>query len=118
MKLSTRFPRLFNPLLAGASFRDRVIGCVGALIGIGLTALACTGLNLTVAELPLLLAPVGASAVLVFAVPASPLAQPWSVVGGNVVSALMGVTVAQLMPPSIIAAGLAVAGGEIGRAHV
>lgn len=114
MKLSTRFPRLFTPLLAGASLRDRVIGCVGALIGIGLTALVCTGLHLTVDELPLLLAPVGASAVLVFAVPASPLAQPWSVFGGNVVSALVGITVSQMMPPSIAAAGLAVAGATLG----
>jgi len=113
MRLSTRFPGLFNPLLAGATFRDRVIGCVGALIGIGLTALACTGLHLTVAELPLLLAPIGASAVLVFAVPASPLAQPWSVTGGNVISALVGVTVSQVLPPSIAAAGLAVAGATL-----
>ena len=29
----------------------------------------------------------GASAVLVFCVPASPMAQPWAVVGGNTVSA-------------------------------
>lgn len=35
--------------------------------------------------------PMGASAVLAFAVPASPLAQPWSVVGGNTLSALCGV---------------------------
>jgi CBS domain-containing membrane protein len=43
---------------------------------------------------PLLVAPIGASAVLVFAVPASPLAQPRAVIGGNVVSALVGITVA------------------------
>ena len=30
-------------------------------------------------------------AVLVFGVPASPLAQPWSVIGGNTISALVGV---------------------------
>ena len=83
MKLGNTFPRFFNPLLAGASLRDRVIACIGALIGIALTAFACTSLHLSMAELPFLLAPIGASAVLVFAVPASPLAQPWSVVGGN-----------------------------------
>ena len=57
---------------------------------------------------PLLVAPIGASAVLVFAVPASPLAQPRSVLGGNVVSALVGITVALLVPPPLIAAPLAV----------
>jgi CBS domain-containing membrane protein len=59
---------------------------------------------------PLLVAPIGASAVLVFAVPASPLAQPRGVIGGNVVSAFIGVTVAMLLPAQpLIAAPLAVA---------
>lgn len=57
---------------------------------------------------PLLVAPIGASAVLVFAVPASPLAQPRSVLGGNIVSALVGVTVALLIPIPLIAAPLTV----------
>lgn len=33
------------------------------------------------------IAPMGASAVLLFGVPSSPLAQPWSIIGGNVLSA-------------------------------
>ncbi|WP_454714394.1 HPP family protein [Caulobacter segnis] len=57
---------------------------------------------------PLLVAPIGASAVLVFAVPASPLAQPRSVLGGNIVSAFIGITVAMLIPQTLIAAPLAV----------
>lgn len=57
---------------------------------------------------PLLVAPIGASAVLVFAVPASPLAQPRAVLGGNIVSALVGITVAMLIPQTLIAAPLAV----------
>ena len=35
---------------------------------------------------PWFIAPMGASAVLLFAVPSSPLAQPWSIIGGNLVS--------------------------------
>lgn len=42
------------------------------------------------AVLPFLVAPLGASAVLVFCVPASPLAQPWAVVGGDLISAAVG----------------------------
>jgi CBS domain-containing membrane protein len=57
---------------------------------------------------PLLVAPIGASAVLVFAVPASPLAQPRSVLGGNIVSAFVGITVAMLIPQALVAAPLAV----------
>lgn len=62
---------------------------------------------------PWLVAPLGASAVLVFAVPASPLAQPWSVVGGNTVSALIGIACVHLVPDpawaGAIAVGLAIA---------
>jgi CBS domain-containing membrane protein len=57
---------------------------------------------------PLLVAPMGASAVLLFAVPASPLAQPWSVFGGNVVSALAGTFIALLIPDPTLAAAMAV----------
>jgi CBS domain-containing membrane protein len=45
-------------------------------------------------SLPLLIAPMGASAVLLFALPASPLSQPWSLIGGNLVSAIVGVACA------------------------
>ena len=102
-------PRLrFVPLLAGATWRDRVVACAGALAGIVATAWLMSRLG-PVGSLPLLVAPVGASAVLAFAVPASPLAQPWPVVGGNVISAIVGITVARLVPDPALAAGLAVA---------
>jgi CBS domain-containing membrane protein len=58
--------------------------------------------------LPWLVAPMGASAVLLFAVPASPLAQPWPVIGGNVVSALIGVTCAKFIGIPLAAASIAV----------
>jgi CBS domain-containing membrane protein len=61
------------------------------------------------ASIPLLVAPMGASAVLLFAVPASPLAQPWSIIGGNLVSATVGVACARWIADPIGAAALAVA---------
>lgn len=100
---------LFKPILAGARLSDRFMACFGALFGMAATTLICGALPHFQADLPLLIAPIGASAVLVFAVPASPLAQPWPVFGGNVVSTLVGVTVARLLPDAAIAAGLAVA---------
>ena len=101
---------LFRPLLAGASLRDRLLACAGGVLGIALTSIVCRLLLHSLAPLPLLVAPMGASAVLVFAVPASPLAQPWSVIGGNTVSALVGVAAARLAPDPSLAAGLAVGG--------
>lgn len=71
---------------------------------------------------PLLIAPFGASAVLVYAVPASPLAQPWSVVVGNAVAAGVALAVIALgsgLWPVLtlcLAAGLAVAAMGLARA--
>nr|WP_246307973.1 HPP family protein [Chitinibacter bivalviorum] len=55
-----------------------------------------------------LIAPIGASAVLLFAAPASPLAQPWSIIVGNVLSAVAGVLCANLIGHTALAAGIAV----------
>ena len=104
--MSLRF-RLFAPILAGATLRERLIAVAGALIGIGLTSVI-TGLLINRAYLPLIIAPMGATAVLLYAVPASPLAQPWSIVGGNTISALVGITVAHAIDERAIAAALAV----------
>lgn len=98
--------RIFVPLLAGASLRDRVIASVGALIGIGFVGLTCTALFPS--TMPWIVAPMGASAVLLFAVPASPLAQPWSIAGGNIISAIVGAIVAWIFPDPAIAAAVAV----------
>lgn len=100
--------RLFVPLLAGASLRDRAIASVGALFGIGFVGFVCTALFPS--SIPWIVAPIGASAVLLFAVPASPLAQPWSIAGGNVVSAIVGAMVVQFIPDPAIAAAAAVSG--------
>ncbi|WP_258119885.1 HPP family protein [Mesorhizobium onobrychidis] len=51
----------------------------------------------------------GASAMLLFAVPSSPVAQPWSIMGGNSIFALVGVTVAHFVHDPVIASGFAVA---------
>ncbi len=99
--------RLFIPMLAGASLRDRMIGSAGALLGIGLAGLVCGALF--PASMPWLIAPMGASAVLLFAVPASPLAQPWSIFGGNSVAAIAGILVANAVSAPALAAALAVA---------
>ena len=79
----------------------------GALVGLLLTA----GLSMHLvgtATLPLaLVAPMGASAVLLFCVPASPLAQPWSVIGGNTISALVGIACAKAIGNPLLAGPLA-----------
>lgn len=101
--------RLFRPILAGATLRGRIVGCLGALLAIGLTALLSSAIVGGVHLIPIIVAPMGASAVLLFAVPSSPLAQPWPVIGGNTISTLVGITVAHFVPDLVLASGLAVA---------
>lgn len=82
----------------------------GALFGVVATGLLARAvMNGGFEAAPLLVPPIGASAVLVFAVPASPLAQPRAVLGGNIVSAVVGVSCALLIPQPALAAGAAVA---------
>ena len=83
---------------------------VGALVAIAAVGvLARLAMDGALSAVPLLAPPIGASAVLVFAIPASPLAQPRAVIGGNVLSALLGVTCALLIPVPVLAAAVAVA---------
>jgi len=100
--------RFFKPILAGADLPERILRCVGAAVCLALTMVACAQLPLTAADLPIIVAPLGASAVLVFAIPSSPLAQPWPVVGGNIISTLVGVAISHAIPNVTIAAGVAV----------
>ncbi len=88
---------------------ERLRACCGTLLGIFLTGLVSSWILGADAGLPMLIAPMGASAVLIFAMPSSPLAQPWPVLGGNVLSATIGVTCAHLVGDPALAAALAVA---------
>ncbi|MGF6875320.1 HPP family protein [Paraburkholderia sp. MM5477-R1] len=99
----------FLPAPVTVKWHERARSCLGALLGIAFTGGLMYLLLGPVANIPLLVAPMGASAVLLFAVPASPLAQPWSIIGGNLVSATVGVTCAMLIGDPTLAAALAVA---------
>ncbi|MDY0106403.1 MAG: HPP family protein [Giesbergeria sp.] len=100
--------RNFWPAPVGISGRERLRVVLGVALGILLAALlarwrihATPGGHWMVASL-------GASAVLVFAMPSSPLAQPWPVLGGNLLSVLVGAACAALVPEPAVAAALAV----------
>lgn len=88
---------------------ERMRACAGALFGILVTGFLSYFLLPAGYSNAWLIAPMGASAVLLFAVPASPLAQPWSIIGGNLVAATIGVACAQLVAEPMLAAALAIA---------
>lgn len=105
LQLGTLAGRLSLPV--GRTNRMDLLGAAGAFLGIALTVLL-SGL-FAHSTFPFIVAPLGASAVLLFAVPASPLAQPWSIVGGNTLSAAVGVAVSLVVSNMTVAAALSVA---------
>ena len=98
----------FKPARTAVNTRERTRAALGAAAGILLAALVGHELVQIHALELWLMAPLGASAVLVFAVPGSPLAQPWPVLGGNTLSALVGVACVSLIDDPRAAAALAV----------
>jgi CBS domain-containing membrane protein len=98
----------FYPAAMNVKWPERMRSALGALIGIAFTGGSMHLLLGPNVNIPLLVAPMGASAVLLFGVPASPLAQPWSIIGGNLVSATVGVACAMLISDPVAAAALAV----------
>lgn len=103
-----RWLRELLPPSPGADWRERLRVVVGAALGIFATALVCRAFSDAGTSWPWLVAPLGASAVLVFAVPSSPLAQPWSVVAGNTLSTLVGIACVHWVGSPELAAALAV----------
>src|SRR5260370_16884816 len=76
----------FSPSPVSLGWPERFRSCLGALLGISFTAGMMHVLLGDTALIPFLVAPMGASAVLLFAVPATPLPQPWSIISANIVS--------------------------------
>ena len=111
MSTSSTYRAWFKSFLPAPSSTDRferMRSCAGALFGIALTGGISYAVVGDAATAVWLIAPMGASAVLLFAVPASPLAQPWSVIGGNFTAAIIGVTCVKLFHAPLIAAALAI----------
>ncbi|GIZ50438.1 HPP family protein [Noviherbaspirillum aridicola] len=90
----SRFRRFLPPPVA-LSAREQARSILGALLGLACAGLA--GMWTVDASSAWLVAPLGASALLAFALPSSPLAQPWPVFGGNVLSALIGIACGKLI---------------------
>ncbi|MFZ6848036.1 HPP family protein [Undibacterium sp. RuRC25W] len=97
----------FSPARLNVDRQERLRSCCGMFIGLVLTGVASKLMIGSLTNAPMLLGPLGASAVLLFGVPASPLAQPWSAICGNLVSAVIGVTCVQFFGVSIYSAAIA-----------
>jgi CBS domain-containing membrane protein len=90
------------------SWAERLRSCAGAFVGLMLVLTLAKVLGEFSGIEEWLMASLGASALLVFALPASPMAQPWAVVAGNTLSAMIGITFAILVKEPLLAMPIAV----------
>lgn len=86
------------------TFAQGLLSWAGSLVSIELLAYLSI-----YTKYPLIAAPFGATAVLVYGVPDSPLAQPRNVIGGNCIGAFVSVVLVQLFGAEPWVMGLAVA---------
>lgn len=96
-----RLGRSYQPQFRRLQMGSTSLGALTALLLIGLLSLWCGQ--------PLIVAPLGASCVLLFGYPASPLAQPRNLVLGNGIGAGVGLVLHQLFGSSSAVMALAVA---------
>jgi CBS domain-containing membrane protein len=90
-------------------WHERLRSCLGAFFGLMLVLTIAKYLGEIGGLDEWLMASLGASALLVFALPSSPMAQPWAVIAGNTVAALVGITTANLISEPLLAMPIAAA---------
>jgi len=108
--------RLLGIEQSSVSRLEQAVSGIGGLLGI-VAILIVSGPLLHEPAGAVVVASMGASAVLLFAVPHGPLSQPWAVLGGHQISAFIGVSCAMLIPDTMLAAGIAV-GLSIAAMHL
>lgn len=108
--MKTYFLKIFNaivpetvPLSAGEKMRSALAAFVAILLVAYVSSIFVSGIGL-----PILVASMGASAVLLFAISHSPLSQPWPMIGGNIFPALIAVSCGKLVPDLILATAISV----------
>lgn len=99
---------MIRKIAYSVSSREQWISAAGGMAGI-LAVLAVSHQVLAGHAAYFIVASMGASAVLLFAAPHGALSQPWALIGGHLVSAAVGVSVARLVADPTLAAALAVA---------
>lgn len=90
------------------SNKEVVVSITGAFVATLLASFFSFTI-LSAEQMPVILASTGASAMLIFGLPHSPVSKPWHLVGGHLVSALVGVTCQKLIGNPIFASSLAIA---------
>jgi len=89
------------------SNKEVTVSIIGAFIATLLASFFSSSI-LEAENMPIVLASTGASAMLIFGIPNSAVSQPWPIVGGHVLSAIVGVTAYYLVPNPVLASSVAI----------
>ena len=109
IKMNAHLHRVINRYLVADTpilpWYERIRSAIG--VALGVAAVFCV--TLTVFEHQYaMLAAIGASAVIVFCIPQSPMAQPWSVIGAYLIAAGVALLIFQVAPQSLIGLGIVI----------
>ena len=101
--------------LSPVSHRERLVSALGGLLGI-LLVYVVSRFALDGTSSPIMSFSMDSTAVMLFAVPHGPLSQPWPLLGGHLLSGLIGITCLLHVPEPMLAGSVAV-GLSIGAMH-
>jgi CBS domain-containing membrane protein len=94
------------------SKKGKTLSVIACFIAIYLVAWLTREFYLDTAY-PIIVASMGASAVMLFIIPHSPLAQPWPLLGGQLVSAFVGIACSQALADPVLAVACAASGSVL-----
>ncbi len=109
MMTARQFFRFITVDPVNLSLKAKLLSVLASFVAILVVAWVTQKLGVGSAY-PIIVASMGASAVILFILPSSPLAQPWPLVGGQMVSAVIGIACAQMLTNTVFASGCAVGG--------
>ncbi len=106
MKLKTLIAA-FAPAEDNTSFGEKILSASMGLIAM-VSMLYISYYYLSPQQLPWFVGSMGASCLLLFAIPHGPLSQPWPFVAGHLLAGFIGISCAKLISLPLLAAGIAV----------
>jgi CBS domain-containing membrane protein len=101
--------------LSPVSHRERLVSALGGFVGI-FAVYAISHAVLGAAASPIMVLSMGSTAAMLFAVPHGALSQPWPLLGGHLVSGLIGIACLLYVPDPLLAGSLAT-GLALGAMH-
>ncbi len=112
---TSRWLKMLGIELSPVSHRERLVSALGGFVGI-FAVYWISRAVLGSAASPIMVLSMGSTAAMLFAVPHGALSQPWPLLGGHLVSGLIGIACLLYVPDPLLAASLAT-GLALGAMH-